>query len=338
MSTEKGNNKRIVKKTNKGGKTVNIKVSTEDIDAISKINNTIEDNDNRKKTSKIRYLTNEDEDNNIFARTKNLERQLNSLKIEMNKKAAKEFKKIESLNQQLSELENQQDGLTKENIKLLTKLKGIEKEVANKFENKFKISKIISKEREKANENSLLNQIKARDQQTNTMKKNIKREEKAMKVIKKKLKLAGEEKNLNEELLSLNDKISTFEKEIEKLNEMIEVHQNCEKEKSSLTSRLNILSNEIDFENKVEKMVKVEKKEQTKINYNQIKEYMEKNNILPHINRRVNRSCNYIPKVNIKTELSKLNKGKLQNILRYKNNSFTADCNDSINNKDNNSR
>ena len=265
MSTEKGNNKRIVKKTNKGGKTVNIKVSTEDIDAISKINNTIEDNDNRKKTSKIRYLTNEDEDNNIFARTKNLERQLNSLKIEMNKKAAKEFKKIESLNQQLSELENQQDGLTKENIKLLTKLKGIEKEVANKFENKFKISKIISKEREKANENSLLNQIKARDQQTNTMKKNIKREEKAMKVIKKKLKLAGEEKNLNEELLSLNDKISTFEKEIEKLNEMIEVHQNCEKEKSSLTSRLNILSNEIDFENKVEKMVKVEKKEQTKI-------------------------------------------------------------------------
>ena len=63
------------------------------------------------------------------------------------------------------------------------------------------------------------------------------------------------------------------------------------------------------------------KKDKTKINYNQIKEYMEENNIPPLINRRANRSSNYMPKFNLKQELSKINKNKIQVILRNSQNS-----------------
>ena len=84
------------------------------------------------------------------------------------------------------------------------------------------------------------------------------------------------------------------------------------------------------------------KKEKPKINYEQIKQYMEDNNILPHVNRRVNRSCNYIPKFNLKAELSKINKDKLQTILRNNRNSSTEEKfpngTDNINYKDNNNK
>ena len=264
MSDEKGNNKRTVKKTNKGNKTMNIKISTEDIDDIYKNNNTIENT----KTSKIRYLTHEDQDVDIFTKTKNLENELKSMKLEMNKTAREEFKKIEYLNNKISELDEKQNELKKENVKLLTQFKGIEKDVSKKFENKFKLAKIVAKEKEKANEQNLDVIIKARTQQVNTMQKNINREKKSIQVIEKKLKLSGKDVKLNEELLKLNNKINEFENEIKELNDIKDVHQNCEKDRTTLTSKYNILSNEIDFENKVKDMVEVQKKERTKIKIN----------------------------------------------------------------------
>ena len=55
MSDEKGNNKRIVKKANKYTKTMNIKISTEDKDAIIKSNKTLGNKNVKKKTSAIKY-------------------------------------------------------------------------------------------------------------------------------------------------------------------------------------------------------------------------------------------------------------------------------------------
>ena len=97
-----------------------------------------------------------------------------------------------------------------------------------------------------------------------------------------------------------------------------------------------------NMENKLISLLS-KKKEKPKINYEQIKQYMEENNDLTHTNRKVNRSTNYIPRFNLKAELSKINKNKLQTIIRNNRNSSTTEekfpnCTDNIKSNDNNNK
>ncbi len=344
MSNENGTNKRTVKKTNKGNKTVNIKVSTQDIDEISKINNTIDTSNDKKKTNKIRYLSREDdEDVDVFTKTKNLEKQLKYLKLEMNNTAKEEFQTIESLNQTLSELEKKQSEVNKENVKLLTKFKGIEKEVSTKFDNKFKLAKIVTKEKEKATEQTLGVQIKARTQQVNTMQKNIDRSKKEMKVIEKKLKQSGEGGKLNQELININKQIEDFQKDIIVLKEIEIEHLRCEKERAKLTTKYNILLNEKDFENKIKDMPVKPKIKPTKIRMttesmsygeelrkkqlSKVKEkYNAKKNLVKY--RLFNKLSNNLDEKNEKIEtnksLSRNNKNNLNNSNINNNNLRTS--------------
>lgn len=269
MSDEKGNNKRIVKKTNKCTKTMNIKISTEDKDPIIKSNKTLGNKNVKKKTSAIKYsYLSQEEDNDVFQKTKTLEKELNKLKIKMNKTAEKEFKQIESLNNKISVLQDEQNEATKENNKLLSKLRDIEKDVSKKFNGKFKLSKIISKQKSQANERNINIEIKSKEGQKKTVQKNIEYNKKEVEKLTNMLEQSkeGGDDQLNQELIELNQKINDYKKEIRELNKLKYEHQYCEKIKSALTSKLNVLSNDIEFENKKQIMIDdVEKKEPTKI-------------------------------------------------------------------------
>ena len=269
MSDDAGSNKRKIKKTKTGAKTLNIKISTEDKDIISNNNNKKGNKQNQKSASKTNQNSTEKEDIDIFQQTKNLNKELDSLNSKIQSSTKNGLEELKSLNDKLSELEEEQVNLTKKNYKLLSELKNIENNVSTKFEKKFKMSKIVSKQKKLANKTDLNVQIKAKEGQTQLLQKNIERNKKDLEVLQQKIEKAKDmdTKALSEELNNLNKEIEKKQNEIKNLNVYKEEHENCEKKKSTLKSKINVLSNEIDFENKRKNMSTkvIEKKPKTKI-------------------------------------------------------------------------
>ncbi len=267
MSNEDGSNKRVVKKTNKNIQKMNIKVSTEDKDEIPRNNK-----DSRNKTYKLKNsYTTQDKNEDIFQITKNLQHELNSLKLEINESAENDFKEIDSLNNEITELGNQYNELTNENYELIARLKNIENEVSGKFISKFKISKILSREKELAEQNNIKAQIKSKDGQIKIMKKNIQKNENRINEIQNLLEKYGNinVEKLNKDLMNIKKKIEEKEKNINDLLEIEKQHELCKKELSDLNIQYNILLNDVNFEKKMrDAMVKEEKEEkERKENY-----------------------------------------------------------------------
>ena len=247
MSDKGGQNKRTVKKnTNKCTKTMNIKISTEDKDTVKK---------NSKGNKNNTSLT-EQSELNIFQKTKKLENELNKLNLEIKIEEEKDFDEINSLKTNLSELETKQVELSKENKKIMSKLKGLETEVNEKFNGKFKLSKIVENSKKLANKPDVEKLIKAREKQVITAQKNIKYMEKEYTKLSDLIEKSknGEENKLADELSELNKKIANLEKEIQNLYTIRSEHESCEKIRLSLTTQLNVLSNEIEFESKKKNM------------------------------------------------------------------------------------
>ena len=247
MSDKGGQNKRTVKKnTNKCTKTMNIKISTEDKDTVKK---------NSKGNKNNTSLT-EQSELNIFQKTKKLENELNKLNLEIKIEEEKDFDEINSLKSNLSELETKQVELSKENKKIMSKLKGLETEVNEKFNGKFKLSKIVENSKKLANKPDVEKLIKAREKQVITAQKNIKYMEKEYTKLSDLIEKSknGEENKLADELSELNKKIANLEKEIQNLYTIRSEHESCEKIRLSLTTQLNVLSNEIEFESKKKNM------------------------------------------------------------------------------------
>ena len=232
MSNEDGSNKRVVKKTNKNIQKMNIKVSTEDKDEIPRNNK-----DSRNKTYKLKNsYTTQDKNEDIFQITKNLQHELNSLKLEINESAENDFKEIDSLNNEITELGNQYNELTNENYELIARLKNIENEVSGKFISKFKISKILSREKELAEQNNIKAQIKSKDGQIKIMKKNIQKNENRINEIQNLIEKYGNINvdKLNKDLMNIKKKIEEKEKNINDLLEIEKQHELCKKELSDL--------------------------------------------------------------------------------------------------------
>ena len=247
MSDKGGQNKRTVKKnTNKCTKTMNIKISTEDKDTVKK---------NSKGNKNNTSLT-EQSELNIFQKTKKLENELNKLNLEIKIEEEKDFDEINSLKTNLSELETKQVELSKENKKIMSKLKGLETEVNEKFNGKFKLSKIVENSKKLSNKPDVEKLIKAREKQVITAQKNIKYMEKEYTKLSDLIEKSknGEENKLADELSELNKKIENLEKEIQNLYTIRSEHESCEKIRLSLTTQLNVLSNEIEFESKKKNM------------------------------------------------------------------------------------
>ena len=103
---------------------------------------------------------------------------------------------------------------------------------------------------------------------------------------------------LNAELNELNEKIQKIENEIKELNKCKNDHQNCDKIKSTLQSKINVLSNEIEFENKRLGMLTEEpiKKDKTKIKMTSKSQQYAKSlriNALGNVEEKYNSKNNY---------------------------------------------
>ena len=251
MSSNAGENKRIVKKGKNTEKSLNIKVSTEDKDQIG--------NNNKKtlKKNQSATLKNVDqiveEDIDVFEKTKNLEQELDNLKIEMNNTSQRAFRELEELNNKISELHQNEINLVSKKNNLMSKLKGIEQQVSEKFSSKFKISKILAKKKELEKKKDINTQIKSAEKQQKTAQKNIKYYEKEIQKLEALLEenKDGKEEELNTKLSDFNKSINENLNRIKELNKMKKNHQFCDNAITNLNIKLNELKNEIEFQKKL---------------------------------------------------------------------------------------
>jgi hypothetical protein len=251
MSSNAGENKRIVKKGKNTEKSLNIKVSTEDKDQIG--------NNNKKtlKKNQSATLKNVDqiieEDIDVFEKTKNLEQELDNLKIEMNNTSQRAFRELEELNNKISELHQNEINLVSKKNNLMSRLKGIEQQVSEKFSSKFKISKILAKKKELEKKKDINTQIKSAEKQQKTAQKNIKYYEKEIQKLEALLEenKDGKEEELNTKLTDFNKSINENLNRIKELNKMKKNHQFCDNAITNLNIKLNELKNEIEFQKKL---------------------------------------------------------------------------------------
>ena len=282
-----GQNKRKVKKT-KNNAIMNIKVSTQDKDILSKdneINLNIEGTKKAKgKNATLNSTVKKEEKietriSNLIQQNEKLTKELDQIKSNIKIIEEKEISEIVSLNQEFSTKESEQVKLYKDNQVLLSNLKKIDEEVANRYADKFKISKLISKQKKMANVTNLDTEIKSKEIQAENIQKFINYNKKEVQKLKDLLEQYGEntEEKLSEELNELNSKINEIQIEIKRLNHIKLQHKHCQKQKYILQSKLNVVSNDLEFESKKSNMIETEKKEPTKIkNVNMSMEYGEK--------------------------------------------------------------
>lgn len=272
---KEGENKRVVKKVNNND-TLNIKVSTQDKDVFLKdneINLNIESTTKQKrKTTKLKSKLNginQDSDINIrisklIEENESLESQLNELKSNMVIITDKEVAEIVALNKEMTKKENEQIKLHKQNINLLSKLQNMEKEVSERFANKWNASKVIAKHKKNIYKKDLNTEIKSKEGQQENIQKLINYNQKEIKKLNKLLEEANEEK-LTNELKEINDKIDEIKNDIKRLNKIKLEHKLCKKNINILKCSLNVANNELEFEFKKSNMMTLPKKEQTKI-------------------------------------------------------------------------
>ena len=282
-----GQNKRKVKKT-KNNAIMNIKVSTQDKDILSKdneINLNIEGTKKAKgKNATLNSTVKKEEKietriSNLIQQNEKLTKELDQIKSNIKIIEEKEISEIVSLNQEFYTKESEQVKLYKDNQVLLSNLKKIDEEVANRYADKFKISKLISKQKKMANVTNLDTEIKSKEIQAENIQKFINYNKKEVQKLKDLLEQYGEntEEKLSEELNELNAKINEIQIEIKRLNHIKLQHKHCQKQKYILQSKLNVVSNDLEFESKKSNMIETEKKEPTKIkNVNMSMEYGEK--------------------------------------------------------------
>ena len=272
---KEGENKRVVKKTNNND-TLNIKVSTQDKDVFLKgneINLNIEPTTKPKRktiklNSKINSI-NQDADINtriskLVEENENFQSQLNELQSNMVAITDKEVAEIVSLNKEISQKENEQIKLHKKNIKLLSNLQNLEKEVSDRFASKWNASKVIAKHKQNTYKKNLNTEIKSKEGQQENIQKIINYNQKEIKKLNKLLEEANEEK-LTNELKAINDKIDIIQNDIKQLNKIKLEHKLCKKNINILKCSLNVANNELEFEVKKSNMMTLPKKEPTKI-------------------------------------------------------------------------
>ena len=272
----------MVKKS-KNADTLNIKVSTADKDILSKDNEINIKISGQNKNSKTLKPIKEEDDKNIENRISKLiennkksQEELDSIMEAIKENSEKGLSEILSLNSQLSELDKNHNEVSNINKKLLSKLKDLEDEVAKRFENKFKLSKVIKNQKKMENQINLEAEIKNKDKQKENVEKDIKYNKKEIKRLNKLLKKneEGNEQKLSDELKKIQDNIIKIEKEIKELNKVKLEHKLCKKNENILKCQFNVLKNDCEFEEKKKDMIKSKTRIQTKIrNVNMTMEY-----------------------------------------------------------------
>ena len=317
-----GDNKRVVKKTNT--KKMSIKVSTEDKDAPLSTQTKNEKNDNAKnRKSVIPEETPKMSLTQLLENNQNLENQLLNMKDELKNEEEKTMNDVNSLNQQLEELNKIKNNVCYQNKSLMNRLKKMEQEISKQFEDKFKISKIIEKQKYSIYNRDINTEIKSHENEKKNVEKAIKYNQKEIDKLNHILENNDEKagKQLEDQYNELKNNLEEIQKELNELNQIKFEHNSCTKNETILKSRLNVLKNDVEFESKRKIMFTSvpQKKEMTTINENnkknkfgaRIRKYVlnnSKNKYVAKDNQFINhRSYNFIKKEVNENEKERLN-------------------------------
>lgn len=260
MSTKR----KVLKKKISPEEIINVKVSTNDKNSslnnslsrsiASDYNNNINNNniDTNQKDPLIDKNLSSAENNNI------LKGKLKSLLSYLAKEKESSIEEYQLLNGQLESQKLEINQLCTENKSLISELNTIRQDVNSHLD----LAKIFQKKEEKLKEieKNLLIQIKSMDKRKQTIFKNQEVEKKQIENLQKLLESNNEETEeiLVESLANYHSKILSLENEIISLKHVQSIHKNCKKKNSYLKSRLNVYSNEIQFETKKSLMIETE--------------------------------------------------------------------------------
>lgn len=251
MSVNK--NKRIVLKSNlKSGKNYVERGDQTEENVISV--SIMGDKGNQKENTN---LSNNGQNLNELKNLEDMNKELNSLKYQYESEKSNTVEKMKLINDELNEKSGELKLLTKDNFKLIEKLKDIGKNLKGDF---LKSYKDIMKKRNISNKSkveNLKNDIIIREEEIKNSKKfgNAERREKER--IEKILNEVdnGMEQNLINELKELNDEIKQLKQEILELYLIKSKHKYCGRDIQNLQSKLNLYITQQEFESKRNKML-----------------------------------------------------------------------------------
>ena len=191
-----------------------------------------------------------------------MEDKLNILKADKERSEGEDFEKIKILNNSISLLDKKHKNLYKTNYSLLSKLKDMQNNLTKEFDNKFKMSKILSKQKKLDNESNLNIQIKAKEMEIQIAERRGEFIQKQYEKLEK-MENDGDEKTLYDRLQELKSKIAEYENDINKLKEIEQSYskKDFDKDYEKLNKKYQVLQNSKEFE-----MKKKEKEEENEIN------------------------------------------------------------------------
>ena len=186
-----------------------------------------------------------------------LEDQLKSLNSQYESEKVGIVQDVNKYNDAIKQKSEEVNEASKENNKLMARLKNIESNLNDKY------SKIMDKKMVKKKKNIqrtvkiVKKEVDVKEEQIKNMKKKIEAEKTQRMKAENLLNEVndGLEENQKNYIKELDEKIKIAKKEVKKLCEVRVAHDHCIKEIQSLTSQLNLVHKEIEFETKKNDMI-----------------------------------------------------------------------------------
>lgn len=260
LTDDNSGSKRIVKKKKENTEKMNIKISTDDRDFFENSlnkekNNEVEKSKEEPKTQRTLKTSGTV---NVVSPQDNLTILSNKLQqIEAARLSEEQIYMNENkdLNEQIEEKNKEIKQISIKVKKSLNELMEMKDNLDNQVNN-LKLTK-KKKEKKLKDDKELIVGIKSAEKSKKTMIKNKELEERQLLNVQQLLEEneSGQEHNLNNQLSELKKTIKSLENEVTKLKTIQSQHNHCEKYISQLKSRLNIMSNEVEFEIKKQNMI-----------------------------------------------------------------------------------
>ena len=262
---------------------------------------------NDKKNANTKELYDLDTFEGLEQKTKDLKNKLDKIITDFEKEQNLTIQDTQKLNKDVTNKCLEANGLSNKNKKLISKLKDIQ----TTLDKKMKLSKKFFEKNEKfkQRESLLQKRIKVKEKEIKNQEKNEEIANKDYNFFKKIERNNSPEKQ-NELMIQLDElekEKTLLENENKDLRKILEQHLLCKKLKQNLNSKLNLMTNEYQFELKKSNMFdsNIFEFEEKKENAKRIKE--EKVEI-------VNRSISYCAEIR-KNIFEKMNKKKSDSIL-----------------------
>ena len=186
-----------------------------------------------------------------------LEDQLKSLSSQYESEKVGIVQDVNKYNDAIKQKSEEVNEVSKENNKLMKRLKNIENNLNDKY-SKFMEKKIVKKKKNiQRTEKTVKKEVDVKEEQIKNIKKKIETEKTQRMKAENLLNEVndGLEENHKNYIKELDEKIKVAKNEVKKLCEVRVAHDHCLKEIQNLTSQLNLVHNEIEFETKKNDMI-----------------------------------------------------------------------------------